>query len=227
MTYNFSKKEKHKIIQLFKENEIINTIGKRFNCSGNVIRNILIEKLGIKNYKKISKEHQKRKGKILTNNDNLTIGKLFKNGTNLKIIRESFNISNLTIHKSLIKIFGIREYKKIAKDHKNNANVNNAVKANRATASKVELRFKNVLEKYNFNFCHQYRIENYIVDFIIFPNIVVEIDGVWCHSSKDSQFKDQCRNKKLREMKYKIIRFWDYEINDNIEKCIKKVIRVI
>ena len=90
----------------------------------------------------------------------------------------------------------------------------------KAHFSKVELLFSLILAHKCFSFIHQFRIENWIVDFFIFPNIIVQVDGVYWHCKKGGQLKDWYQNRELQKMGYKVIRFWDYEINNNIEKCV-------
>lgn len=64
-------------------------------------------------------------------------------------------------------------------------------------------------------------IGNYIVDFYIFEfKLIIEVDG---ESHNERLLSDSRRQKLLENLGYQMIRFWDYEIQDNIERVVEKI----
>ena len=76
---------------------------------------------------------------------------------------------------------------------------------------------------YNYKFLRQYVIGGYIVDFICREEkIIVEIDGGE-HNQNENIKYDKNRNKYLENLGYKVVRFWNNEIDDNIEGVYRKL----
>jgi very-short-patch-repair endonuclease len=70
---------------------------------------------------------------------------------------------------------------------------------------------------YGFRFLRQYIIGSYIVDFICRERkIIIEIDGGQ-HNTSEKIVYDEERTKYLEAKGYKIIRFWNCDIDNNIE----------
>ncbi len=70
----------------------------------------------------------------------------------------------------------------------------------------------------------------HVVDIFIEPNICIEIDGCYWHSCKQCGYdypprieKDKLINKSLKLQGYKVIRIWEHEIKESVNKCIKKI----
>ncbi len=84
-----------------------------------------------------------------------------------------------------------------------------------------------------FNFVPEFHISNgngksYFIDFMILPNICIECDGDYWHNVEGAKESDQIRDSYLTSQGYKILRFTETEINNNlqtvgdkIEECIK------
>jgi len=83
-------------------------------------------------------------------------------------------------------------------------------------------------------------------DLFIKPNICIFADGDYWHGwlylqGRDFSGKKQFNNKyfqhtikkdkkitlQLKELGYNILRFWEHEINENPEKCLQKIIKII
>ena len=82
-------------------------------------------------------------------------------------------------------------------------------------------------------------------DFIVNKNTVIFVDGCfwhkcpvhykepksrkdfWIRKIKGNIKRDVRVNKKLRKEGYKVIRFWEHEIEKNHETCIKKLIKTL
>ena len=73
-------------------------------------------------------------------------------------------------------------------------------------------------------FKRQQPIGNYIVDFVNFQNrLIIEIDGSQ-HNENTNMEKDNIRTKFLEANGYKVLRFWNNDIFENIEACIETIL---
>jgi len=57
-------------------------------------------------------------------------------------------------------------------------------------------------------------------DIFIEPNICIFADGDYWHRRFGAKERDEYVNKKLKEQGYKVLRFWESEINDNLTNTI-------
>ena len=74
---------------------------------------------------------------------------------------------------------------------------------------------------YNFEIRRQYPIDKYIVDFIWRKKkIIIEIDGGQ-HNEKETIEYDKKRSFDLNKLGYKVVRFWNNDIDKNIEGVYK------
>ena len=79
----------------------------------------------------------------------------------------------------------------------------------------------------NLKFKRQYPIYNYIVDFCCEEKkIVIEIDGGQ-HNEPENIEYDKKRTKIINSEGYKVIRFWNNEINENIEGVYLKLLDML
>ena len=70
---------------------------------------------------------------------------------------------------------------------------------------------------YGYEIRRQYPISDYVADFICREKkIIIEIDG-GLHNKDVNIEMDNLRTKKLEELGYKVVRFWNNEIDKNIE----------
>jgi len=109
--------------------------------------------------------------------------------------------------------------------------------------SKPEKMMQKQLQLHRIKFETQKPITG-IPDFFIEPNICVFVDGDFWHgnpamyksgyvirrkpnliTAKDKQEKDRRINEKLKNRGFKVLRFWDSEINQDIEKCVEKILK--
>ena len=83
-----------------------------------------------------------------------------------------------------------------------------------------ERRLWNLLKNrqfYNLKFKRQQPVGNYIADFICKEaKIIIEIDGGQHNESKNIDY-DKTRTEFLNNLGYKVIRFWNNEIYENID----------
>jgi very-short-patch-repair endonuclease len=76
-------------------------------------------------------------------------------------------------------------------------------------------------------FKRQHSIGNYIVDFYCASEmLVIELDGS-VHNSKEQKEKDQLRDKNLREINFKILRFKNQEIFTDMDNVKQRIINAI
>lgn len=79
----------------------------------------------------------------------------------------------------------------------------------------------------------QYRLEKYILDMALFEESLlenrrkldIEVDGETYHRNWTGELchRDQLRNQRLYELGWDVIRFWVYEIRDDLDGCVYKV----
>ena len=83
-----------------------------------------------------------------------------------------------------------------------------------------EQKLWNIIRNHKFNnlkFKRQQPIGQYIVDFLCKDiKLIIEIDGGQ-HNTKENILADEERTKFLESKGYKVIRFWNNEIDNNIE----------
>lgn len=96
---------------------------------------------------------------------------------------------------------------------------------NQKSPSSIEKKFAKELDRCNIFYIQQFVIlERFKVDFLINDDIIVECDGDYWHNLSNIKEKDKIRDKILTENGYKVFRFWEHEINDNVSKCINRII---
>jgi very-short-patch-repair endonuclease len=74
----------------------------------------------------------------------------------------------------------------------------------------------------------QFPVEKYVLDFALFDGqrrLDLEVDGVHYHRRWDGEllYRDQLRNLRLIELGWDVMRFWVYELRDNMPGCVAKV----
>jgi tRNA G37 N-methylase TrmD/very-short-patch-repair endonuclease len=75
----------------------------------------------------------------------------------------------------------------------------------------------------NLKFRRQHPIENYVVDFLCEDlRLIVELDGGQ-HNEEQNQLADQTRTEKLESLGYKILRFWNNQIFENLTGTLEVI----
>lgn len=74
----------------------------------------------------------------------------------------------------------------------------------------------------------QYQEEIYTLDFAVFDGtrkLNIEIDGEHYHKDWTGElcYRDQMRNQRMFELGWDVMRFWVYEVRDDLKECIQKV----
>ena len=76
---------------------------------------------------------------------------------------------------------------------------------------------------YGFKFKRQVPIGNYVADFVCeIHNLIIEIDGGQ-HNVPDQREKDENRTEFFISQNYKVLRFWNFEIDKNIDDVCNKI----
>lgn len=66
-------------------------------------------------------------------------------------------------------------------------------------------------------------IDNYIVDFLVQPDIVIELDGSQ-HFSEEGSEKDRKRDEHLRSLGYTVLRYANSDITSNFEAVCEDIL---
>jgi len=76
---------------------------------------------------------------------------------------------------------------------------------------------------HNLKFRRQHIIDKYIVDFICLEKkIIIELDGSQHKREKDIKY-DQNRNGHLKFLGFKVLRFWNNEVNKNLDGVMLEI----
>ena len=67
----------------------------------------------------------------------------------------------------------------------------------------------------------------YQCDIFIHPNFVIECDGNYYHNYPYGREIDRIRTKELQENGFKIIRFWEHQINNDLNFCKNKILEAL
>jgi len=98
---------------------------------------------------------------------------------------------------------------------------------NRKTS--IEVAIEKGLIKRGIN---NFEMSTYIL--VCYPDIIFKdkklaifCDGDYWHTLPKVIERDKRQNRVLKENGWKVLRFWEHEINDNLESCISRVINVL
>ena len=76
----------------------------------------------------------------------------------------------------------------------------------------------------NLKFRRQHNIGKYVVDFCcLSKKLVIEIDGGQ-HNIDAVNVKDKQRQKYIEDQGYKVLRFWNNEIDNNLAGVIERIV---
>ena len=96
----------------------------------------------------------------------------------------------------------------------------------RQNQTKQELKLWSLLRNRNFKglkFKRQYNIGDYIVDFVCLElKVIIEIDGGQ-HNDPTEIALDNERTKYLQSKGFKVLRFWNNEVDENFEGVYLKL----
>lgn len=100
----------------------------------------------------------------------------------------------------------------------------------RKTQTPQEMKMWARLRNRQFNdlkFRRQCTIGNYIVDFVCLEKkIIIEIDG-WQHKNEFSGKKEKNRDAYLEDKRFKVIHFWNNDVDNNIDSVFLKIEEIV
>lgn len=89
----------------------------------------------------------------------------------------------------------------------------------------IEILIRQELERRHIPFEANVQINHRCnVDILIEPYIVIECDGDYWHNLERVKIKDKKKDILLKELGYKVYRFWGHEIEENVSACVDKVL---
>jgi very-short-patch-repair endonuclease len=100
--------------------------------------------------------------------------------------------------------------------------------SNPEEVSDWEKQLYSALYKKGITVVPQYSVEQYRLDFALFDGqrqLDIEVDGEMYHKDWTGElcYRDQIRNHRLYEMNWDVMRFWVYQIRDDIDWCVEQV----
>ncbi len=108
--------------------------------------------------------------------------------------------------------------------------LNSLAKILRKNQTQQEKKLWNILRNRQlsgFKFKRQYPIGNYIVDFACREaKLVIEIDGGQ-HNTSNGISYDEIRSEYLKHAGFMVLRFWNNEIDENIEGVYQKIAELL
>jgi len=112
----------------------------------------------------------------------------------------------------------------------------------RSKGSKIELKLKKALEDEGVEFEYQPKMFGR-PDFLVKPNVAIFCDSSFWHGRnwkelsaklpsdywydhiKENMERDKIVTTRLRAENYVVLRFWDDDIEKNIERCVRKIVK--
>lgn len=74
-----------------------------------------------------------------------------------------------------------------------------------------------------YDFHRQKPIDNFIVDFFCNKlRLIIELDG-YTHTFEETTVKDKIKEKRLKELNFKVLRFCDEDVMKNIDGVLRKI----
>lgn len=100
--------------------------------------------------------------------------------------------------------------------------------ADPSLVSDWEKHFYKEAHKAGYRLIPQYPVEKYLADFLLIKEdrkLVIEIDGERYHRNWNGELcrRDQIRNQRMFELGYDVMRFWVYEVRDDLSGCLAKL----
>lgn len=135
-----------------------------------------------------------------------------------------------------------RVHSQVTKDKMSNTAVENIVKKGKVKRSNLEYKFEAILDllEINYNHSHYFKEIKKIYDFYLPEyNILIEVDGdFWhcnpknykkplCKSQEVNLINDEFKNKWALDNGYKLLRFWENDLNNNILEVKKTLLEAI
>jgi len=93
----------------------------------------------------------------------------------------------------------------------------------------IEIAIEKELKKANLDYQKQVAICKIgVVDFFLPKyDVIIECDGDYWHNKTDTKQRDATKNLVWMFNNYKVFRFWEHEINESPNNCIKAVLKYV
>jgi very-short-patch-repair endonuclease len=161
------------------------------------------------------------------NRDNIELGKKISKSTKgiPKPKPEGFGVGRIQSEKT--------------KQKMSNSAIQRIIKTGKVKRSLLEIKFELFFRLLNINFQHSYYIntkENHFIYDFYLPkhNILIEVDGDFWHCNPNTKYaspecktqeinilNDQQKNKWAQDNGFKLLRFWEKDINENPQQIIE------
>ena len=74
----------------------------------------------------------------------------------------------------------------------------------------------------------QFSVDKYVLDFAVLDGerrLNIEIDGEQYHRNWDGELcrRDQIRNQRMMELGWDVMRFWVYQVRDDLDRSVERV----
>ena len=92
-----------------------------------------------------------------------------------------------------------------------------------------EIILQRALQKAGVNILPQYPVDKYVLDFAVLVGdrkLDIEVDGERYHRDWDGELlrRDRLRNMRMFELGWDVMRFWVYQVRDELEWCTERVL---
>ena len=192
-----------------------------------------------KNPKRVEKIKATRKAKFASGEYDHVLNAIRENRKNPELGK---NISKGAkgIPKPKPEGFGVgRKHSKKTKEKMSNSAVQRIIKTGKVKRSLLEIRFELFFQLLSTKFQHSYYIntkENHFIYDFYLPeyNCLVEVDGDFWHCNPDTKYalpecktqniniiNDQQKNQWAKDNDFKLLRFWETDINNNPQQIIE------
>tara|TARA_R110002126_G_C10490543_1_gene503785 strand:+ start:33218 stop:36574 length:3357 start_codon:yes stop_codon:yes gene_type:complete len=137
-------------------------------------------------------------------------------------------VSYLSNFAKYTQLLQLQEHNDISKNMEEDLGVEYPETSNPEQVSDWERMFYSALYDAGIKTLPQYRVEKYALDLAIVDGdrlLDIEVDGEKYHRNWTGELcrRDQIRNHRLYELGWDVMRFWVYEIRDDMPGCIQKV----
>ena len=88
----------------------------------------------------------------------------------------------------------------------------------------IEIKMQGILRQHGYFFQTHIPVCSICIPDIVLPEckIIIQCDGDYWHNYPDGLEKDRNQDKILTENGWRVIRFWEHEIHENIQDCLRK-----
>jgi len=94
------------------------------------------------------------------------------------------------------------------------------------TNTSIEIRMQKLLDKNQIKYLHPFNFnDKFACDFaLVEKKIIIECDGDYWHNREDIKNRDKSKNAYIKACGWKMLRFWESDINNNINEVEKRII---